>query len=460
MNTSLILLKNSSLRSLSVLKTSSSLISKRFMSCMLENEDAPVQKSENPLTRVPAVHYDLSNIIYMDSGATTRMDPRVLDTMLPYFCENYGNPHSRTHAYGWNADAAVENARAQIADVIGASSKEIIFTSGATECNNLAVKGVAQFYKEKNHVITSQIEHKCVLDSCRWLEQRGYKVTYLPVKKNGLIDLNELENAITPSTSLVSIMGVNNEIGVKQDLKSIGNICRKHKVFFHTDCAQLVGKLPINVDECNIDLMSMSGHKVYGPKGVGALYVRRKPRVRLVPLMSGGGQERGLRSGTLPTPLCVGMGRAFELCKLDMEEDLKRITSLSNYFIDTIMKNLTHVILNGDRTSRYPGIVNLSFACVEGESLIMSMKNLAVSSGSACTSASLEPSYVLRALGVNDDLAHTSIRFGIHRFTTKEDIDKACDMIIKSVNHLREISPLWEMLQEGIDMSTIKWSNL
>ncbi|CBK24185.2 Cysteine desulfurase Nfs1 [Blastocystis hominis] len=392
--------------------------------------------------------------------ATSRMDPRVLQTMLPYFTEDYGNPHSRTHIFGWSAAQAVEKAREQVAQLIGASAKEIIFTSGATECNNIAVKGVAQFYKgKKNHIITTQTEHKCVLDSCRWLSERGFDVTYLPVQKNGLINLDDLENAITDKTSLVSVMGVNNEIGVVQPLKEIGAICRKHGVHFHTDCAQMFGKLPLDVDAMNIDLMSISGHKCYGPKGVGALYIRRKPRVRLEPLMSGGGQERGYRSGTLPTPLVVGLGKAAELCKEEMEGDLKRIKRMADGFIDRIQRELPDVTLNGDREHRWPGNVNLSFSCVEGESLIMAMPNIAVSTGSACTSASLEPSYVMRALGVPDELAHTSIRFGISRFTKEWEMEKAADIIIAQVKRLREISPLWEMKQQGIDLSTIKWSS-
>ena len=402
----------------------------------------------------------MQDVIYMDNGATTRMDPRVLQTMLPYFTEDYGNPHSRTHIYGWSANSAVEKAREQVASVIGASPKEIVFTSGATECNNLAVKGVAQFYKsKKNHIITTQIEHKCVLDSCRWLSERGFKITYLPVQKNGLISLTDLENAITDQTSLVSVMGVNNEIGVAQPLKEIGALCRKKGVFFHTDCAQMFGKLPLDVNEMNIDLMSISGHKCYGPKGVGALYIRRRPHVRLEPLMSGGGQERGYRSGTLPTPLVVGLGRAAELCKNEMEEDYKRIKKYSDHFYDRIMKELPDVTLNGDREHRWPGNLNFSFSCVEGESLIMALPKLAVSSGSACTSASLEPSYVMRALGVRDDLAHTSIRIGLSRFTKEWEIDAAVDMLVKQVRRLRDISPLWEMKQQGIDLSAIKWSS-
>jgi cysteine desulfurase len=331
---------------------------------------------------------------YLDLQATTPLDPRVLDAMMPFFVERYGNPHSRTHAYGWEAEQAIENARAQVASLIGADPKEIIFTSGATESNNMAIKGVAKFYKDKKkHVITTQTEHKCVLDSCRYLESEGFRVTYLPVQTNGLVDLKELEAAITPETALVSVMGVNNEIGVVQPLAEIGKLCRSKKVFFHTDAAQMVGKVPLNVDEMNIDLMSISGHKVYGPKGIGAIYIRRKPRVRLEPLISGGGQERGLRSGTLPHPLIVGLGAACDVAKKEMDSDSQWIKHLSRRLIDGIRAKIPAVILNGDEEQRYLGNVNFSFAYVEGESLLMALKNLAVSSGSACTSASLEPSY-------------------------------------------------------------------
>lgn len=397
--------------------------------------------------------------LYLDAQATTPLDPRVLDKMMPYMTVYYGNPHSRTHMYGWETEAAVELARNQVADIIGADKKEIVFTSGATECNNIAVKGVAKFYKaKKNHIVTTQTEHKCVLDSCRALQAEGFKVTYLPVNANGLIDLNELEAAITPQTSLVSIMMVNNEIGVKQPIAEIGAICRKKKVFFHTDAAQAVGKVPIDVNAMNIDLMSISGHKIYGPKGIGALYVRRRPRVRVEALQSGGGQERGMRSGTVPAPLAVGLGAACELAKSEMEYDHKYITMLSERLIKKITTNLPHVIRNGDEVSWYPGCVNLSFACVEGESLLMALKDVALSSGSACTSASLEPSYVLRAIGASEDLAHSSIRFGIGRFTTLEEIDFTAKFTIQHVKRLREMSPLWEMVEEGIDLKTIKWT--
>lgn len=335
--------------------------------------------------------------------------------------------------------------------MINADPKEIIFTSGATESNNIAVKGVARFYKEKKkHVITTQIEHKCVLDSGRALEMEGFKVTYLPVQKNGLIDMEQLEKEIRPDTVLVSVMTVNNEIGVVQPIDEIGKLCRSKKIFFHTDAAQAVGKIPIDVNKSNIDLMSISGHKVYGPKGVGALYVRRKPRVRIEPIQSGGGQERGLRSGTVPTHLAVGLGAAARICQEEMQYDHERISRLSKKLIDKIKSELTHVVINGDPNHRYPGCVNISFAYVEGESLLMACKDIALSSGSACTSASLEPSYVLRAIGADDDLAHSSIRFGIGRFTTDEEIEYTANETIKHVKALREMSPLWEMVQEGI----------
>lgn len=395
----------------------------------------------------------------MDAQATTPMDPRVLDAMLPYMTSYYGNPHSRTHTYGWETEAAVETARKQVADLIQADPKEIIFTSGATESNNISIKGVARFYgSKKRHVITTQTEHKCVLDSCRALEGEGFTVTYLPVQSNGIICLDEFQQAITPETSLVSIMTVNNEIGVKQPISEIGSICRKNKIFFHTDAAQAVGKIPIDVNAMNIDLLSISGHKLYGPKGVGALYVRRRPRVRLEPIQSGGGQERGLRSGTVPAPLVVGLGEACAISKCDMEYDHKWVQYLSSRLIKRITDSLPQVLRNGDDTQTYPGCVNLSFAFVEGESLLMALKDIALSSGSACTSASLEPSYVLRACGADEDLAHSSIRFGIGRFTTVEEIDYTADKCIKHVERLREMSPLWEMVQEGIDIKTIKWS--
>uniref|UniRef100_A0A672Z2Y3 Cysteine desulfurase n=1 Tax=Sphaeramia orbicularis TaxID=375764 RepID=A0A672Z2Y3_9TELE len=378
--------------------------------------------------------------LYMDFQATTPMDPRVLDAMLPYQVNYYGNPHSRTHAYGWESETAMETARKQVADLIAADPREIIFTSGATESNNMAIKGVARFYQsKKRHVITTQTEHKCVLDSCRVLEAEGFDVTYLPVQKNGLLDLELLEASIRPDTSLVSVMTVNNEIGVKQPIKEIGQICRSKGVYFHTDGAQAIGKIPINVSDCKIDLMSISGHKIYGPKGVGALYVRRRPRVRLEPLQNGGGQERGLRSGTVPTPLAVGLGVACSIAQKEMEYDHNRVSALARRLVEKITSETPDVIMNGDPEQRYPGCINLSFAYVEGESLLMALKDVALSSGSACTSASLEPSYVLRAIGTDEDLAHSSIRFGIGRFTTEEEVDYTANKCIQQVRRLREM---------------------
>lgn len=397
--------------------------------------------------------------LYLDMQATTPLDPRVLDAMMPFMTEQYGNPHSRTHMYGWESEDAGEVARKQLAQLVGADAKEIIFTSGATESNNIAIKGVAGFYKsKKNHVITTQTEHKCVLDSCRILQQQGFEITYLPVQQNGLICMKQLEEAMRPETVLVSVMAVNNEIGVVQPLKEIGQLCRSKKVFFHTDAAQAVGKIPIDVNELNIDLMSISGHKMYGPKGIGALYVRRRPRVRLEAQMSGGGQERGMRSGTNPTALAVGLGAAATVCAQEMAADTAHVTHLSTMMHQQINAKLSHVYLNGDAEKRYPGNLNLSFAYVEGESLLMGLKDVAVSSGSACTSASLEPSYVLRALGVEEDLAHTSIRFGLGRFTTEAEVQRAIDHTVEQVTRLREMSPLWEMVQEGVDISKIQWS--
>ncbi len=399
--------------------------------------------------------------IYLDYQATTPIDPRVLEAMMPYFTTKFGNPHSRSHAFGWETEKGVEEARGQIASLIGANPKEIVYTSGATESNNLAIKGVARFYKDKRtHIITTVTEHKCVLDTCRHLEQEeGFEVTYLPVAENGLLDPEVLKAAITDNTLLVSVMAVNNEIGVIQPLTEIGAICRENGVFFHTDAAQGVGKIPLDVDAMNIDLMSISGHKIYGPMGVGALYVRRKPRVRIRPMINGGGQERGMRSGTLAPALCVGLGTACAIAEAEMGSDNERIRYLSDRFYDTITAKLPEVFLNGDREQRYPGNLNLSFAYVEGESLMMGMRDLAVSSGSACTSSSLEPSYVLRALGVEEELAHTSIRFGIGRFSTEGEIDFAVDTVVQAVEKLREMSPLWEMAQQGIDIKSIEWAD-
>ena len=397
--------------------------------------------------------------VYLDFQATTPLDPRVLDAMLPFQTDLYGNAHSRTHHYGWESEQAVEKARKQVASLIHADSKEIVFTSGATESNNMAVKGAAHFYSHKGrHIITTQTEHKCVLDSCRALQQSGFEVTYLPVQHDGLLSLDTLRAAIRADTILVSVMAVNNEIGVLQPISDIGRICRERGVLFHTDAAQAVGKVPIDVQAANVDLLSISGHKLYGPKGVGALYVRRKPRVRLSALMSGGGQERGFRSGTLPTPLCVGLGTACELAEQEMATDLAHVTALSRRLYDGITSAIPHVVLNGHPSARYPGNLNLSFSYVEGESLLMALKQIAVSSGSACTSASLEPSYVLKALGVEEDMAHTSIRFGIGRFTTREEIDYAVQLCVQHVSRLRDMSPLWEMVQQGIDLKQIQWT--
>ncbi|ALN41174.1 cysteine desulfurase [Rickettsia rhipicephali] len=397
--------------------------------------------------------------IYMDYQATTPIDPRVMEAMLPYFTTKFGNPHSRSHSFGWEAENAVEEARSMVAKLIGADTKEIIFTSGATESNNLAIKGIAKFYSnKKNHIITVVSEHKCVLDACRHLEQEGIKITYLPIKPNGIIDLETLKNAITDQTMLVSVMMVNNEIGVVQPLKEIGKICREKGVFFHSDIAQGFGKIPIDVNEFNIDLASISGHKIYGPKGIGALYVRKKPRVRVTPLINGGGQERGMRSGTLPTPLIVGLGMAAEIAYSEMEKDTKHVNYLFDRFLNNIHKRISEVYLNGDKNQRYKGNLNLSFAGVEGESIILAIKDLAVSSGSACTSASLEPSYVLRSMGIGEELAHTAIRFGIGRFTTEQEVDYAVNLICSKIDKLRELSPLWEMMQEGIDLKKIKWA--
>ncbi len=397
--------------------------------------------------------------VYLDYQATTPTDPRVLAAMMPYFTEKFGNPHSRNHPHGWEAEEAVETARRQVADLIGADEREIVFTSGATESNNLAIAGVARFYKDRrNHIVTVVTEHKCVLDTCRHLEGEGVEVTYLPVKPDGLVDLARLEAAITDKTVIVSVMAVNNEIGVIQPLAEIGALCRAKGAFFHTDAAQAFGKIPLDVEAMKIDLMSISGHKIYGPKGIGALFVRRKPRVRLQALIHGGGQERGMRSGTLPTPLCVGLGEAAVIAKREMAAEAAKLTRLRDRFHDRITARLPDVFLNGDLERRIPGNLNLSFAYVEGEGLMMGIKDLSVSSGSACTSASLEPSYVLRALGVEEELAHTSLRIGFGRFTTEAEVDYAADRIVAAVQKLREMSPLWEMAQAGIDIKSIKWA--
>ncbi|XP_020598426.1 cysteine desulfurase, mitochondrial-like [Phalaenopsis equestris] len=397
--------------------------------------------------------------LYLDMQATTPVDPRIVDAMLPFYLSRFGNPHSRTHLYGWESDEAVESARSQVAALVGANPKEIFFTSGATESNNISVKGVMHFYREKKgHIVTTQTEHKCVLDSCRYLQQEGFEVSYLPVRPDGLINLDQLASAIRPDTGLVSIMAVNNEIGVVQPLEEIGRICKEKGVPFHTDAAQALGKIPIDVERMGIGLMSLSGHKIYGPKGVGALYLRRRPRIRVEPQMNGGGQERGVRSGTVPTPLVVGFGKACEIAMKEMEYDGRRIAALQERLLKGIREKLDGVVVNGSIENRYAGNLNLSFAYVEGESLLMGLKEVAVSSGSACTSASLEPSYVLRALGVDEDMAHTSIRFGIGRFTTEAEIDHSVELVVRQVEKLREMSPLYEMVKEGIDLKSIQWA--
>ena len=395
------------------------------------------------MTKQPGAGTDaVKTPVYLDYQASTPVDGRVLDVMLPYLSEKFGNPHSRSHAFGWEAEEAVEVAREQIAEIIGADPKEVIFTSGATESNNLAIKGVAHFYKaRKDHVITCVTEHKCVLESCRTLEREGFTVTYLPVRRNGLIDLGELSRAFTERTALVSIMAVNNEIGVIQPIAEIGALCREHGAFFHTDAAQAIGRIDVDVNEMGIDLMSLTAHKVYGPKGIGALYVRRRPRVRLTPLFDGGGQERGFRSGTLPAPLCVGFGEACRLARLEMADEAKRIGALRDRLYDGITTRLTGVVLNGDAVTRIPGNLNLSFGHVDAEALMASLKAVAVSSGSACTSASLEPSFVLKALGVEDRLAHASIRFSLGRFTTEAEIDFVIEEVAREVAGLRESDP-------------------
>ncbi len=398
--------------------------------------------------------------IYMDNHATTPVDPRVLEEMLPYFTGKFGNAASRNHAYGWEAEQAVDHARARIARLIGARGNEIVFTSGATESDNLAIKGVAEMYREKgDHIITCNIEHKAVLDSCKRLEKRGYRVTYLPVQKDGLIDVDELRRAFTDKTILVTIMAANNEIGVVQPIEEIGKICRERGVIFHSDATQAIGKMPFDVDKLNLDLVSISAHKMYGPKGVGALYVRRKnPRIQLTSQMDGGGHERGMRSGTLNVTGIVGLGKA---CEIAMEEGPKEachLAGLRNRLRDKLLTGLDEVYINGSMEHRLPGNLNISFAYVEGESLLMGISDVAVSSGSACTSASLEPSYVLKALGTGDELAHSSIRFGLGRFNTEAEVDYVADGVIEVVKRLRELSPLYEMAKEGVDLKKVAWA--
>jgi cysteine desulfurase len=396
--------------------------------------------------------------IYMDYSATTPIDPRVADAMIPFLREQFGNPASRSHAYGWSAEAAVEAARANVAALVGADPREIIWTSGATESNNLALKGAANFYKTKGkHIITVKTEHKSVLDTVRELERVGFEATYLEPQDNGLVSIEQLEAAIRPDTILVSVMLVNNEIGVIQPIAEIGELCRKKGVIFHCDAAQATGKVHINLEALKVDLMTFTAHKTYGPKGVGALYVRRKPRVRLEAQMHGGGHERGLRSGTLPTHQIVGMGEAFRIAREEMDAEIAKVKALRDRLAKGLME-IEEVYINGDMDHRVPHNLNVSFNFVEGESLIMAVKDLAVSSGSACTSASLEPSYVLRALGRSDELAHSSIRFTIGRFTTEEDIDFAVNLLKAKVGKLRELSPLWDMHKEGIDLNSIQWA--
>ena len=399
--------------------------------------------------------------IYLDYAATCPMDERVAKKMMEYMTLDgvFGNPASRSHKFGWQAEEAVDIARNQIADLIGADSREIVFTSGATESDNLAIKGVAHFYQTKGkHIITCKTEHKAVLDTCRQLEREGFEVTYLDPKSDGLLDLEKLKATIRPDTILVSIMHVNNEIGVIQDIKAIGDICRERKVLFHTDATQSVGKLPINLAELNVDLLSMSSHKLYGPKGIGALYVRRKPRVRLEAIIHGGGHERGMRSGTLPVHQIVGMGEAYRIAKEEMADEMARLTALRDRLYNGL-KVIEETYVNGSMEHRIGSNLNISFNFVEGESLMMALRDIAVSSGSACTSASLEPSYVLRALGRNDELAHSSIRFTLGRWTTEEEIDYTISLMNGAVQKLRDLSPLWDMFKEGIDLNTIEWSH-
>jgi cysteine desulfurase len=398
--------------------------------------------------------------IYMDYHATTPMDPRVFEAMKPYFLETFGNAASRNHSFGWEAEEAVEKSRKQIASLIGATAKEIVFTSGATESNNLALKGVAEMYAEKgNHIITAATEHKAILDTCKRLEKHGVRVTYLPVQTNGLVDLEQLQAAITDKTILISIMYANNEIGVIQPIAELGKIAKSKGILLHTDATQAVGKVPVNVIKDNIDIMSLSGHKMYGPKGVGALYVRRKgPRVQLTAQMDGGGHERGMRSGTLNVPGIVGLGEACALCQAGMPEESKRMAYLRDKLKDKLQSELDETYINGTMEHRLPNNLNISFAYVEGESLLMGINDIAVSSGSACTSATLEPSYVLKALGAGDDLAHSSIRFGLGRFNTEEEVDYVAAKVIDVVRKLRELSPLYEMAKEGIDLSKVQWA--
>ena len=397
--------------------------------------------------------------IYMDNHATTPVDPRVVDAMLPYFTEKFGNAASRNHSFGWAGEEAVENARAQVASLIGATPKEIIFTRGATESDNLMIKGVAEMYREKgNHIITQAIEHKAVLDTCKRLEKYGYEVTYLPVQRDGRVDPEDVRKAITPKTILITIMYANNEIGIINPMAEVGKIAKEHGIIFAVDGVQAVGKIPVDVQKDNIDLLSISGHKIYGPKGVGALYVRRRnPRVQLSAIIDGGGHERGMRSGTLNVTGIIGLGKACEIAQREMPEESKRMRALRDRLRAGLEAKLDEVYINGSMEHRLPNNLNMSFAYVEGESLLMGINDVAVSSGSACTSATLEPSYVLKALGVGEDLAHTSIRFGLGRFNTEEEVDYVTDKMVQVVTKLRELSPLYEMAKEGIDISKVKW---
>jgi cysteine desulfurase len=416
---------------------------------VLKNDFPPEPLMTNEMPHLP---------IYMDYSATTPVDPRVVDKMIPYLREQFGNPASRSHSYGWEAERAVEEAREHVAALVNADPREIIWTSGATESNNLAIKGVAHFYKSRGkHIITVKTEHKAVLDTCRELEREGYEVTYLDVKSDGLLDLDTFKAALRPDTILASVMFVNNEIGVIQDIEAIGEICREKNIVFHVDAAQATGKVEIDLSRLKVDLMSFSAHKTYGPKGIGALYVRRKPRVRIEAQMHGGGHERGMRSGTLATHQIVGMGEAFRIAREEMATESERVRMLRDRLLRGLSQ-MEEVYVNGDMERRIPHNLNVSFNFVEGESLIMAIKDVAVSSGSACTSASLEPSYVLRALGRNDELAHSSIRFTVGRFTTEQEVDYVVDLLTKKIGKLRDLSPLWEMHQDGVDLSTIKWA--
>jgi cysteine desulfurase len=419
-----------------------------------------VEATKLETEKLPTNGHGVKLPIYMDNHATTPVDPRVLEEMLPYFTDRFGNAASRNHSFGWAGEEGVETARERIAKLIGATTKEIIFTSGATESDNLAIKGVAEMYREKgNHIITAVTEHKAVLDTCKRLEKYGFRVTYLPVQKDGLVDLDDLKRAMDEKTILVTIMAANNEIGVLQPIAEIGKLCHEKGVIFHTDATQAVGKVPIDVIKQNLDLVSISAHKMYGPKGVGALYVRRKnPRVQLSAVIDGGGHERGMRSGTLNVPGIAGLGKACAICMEEMPQESARLSGLRDRLKDKIMSGLDEVYINGSMEHRLPQNLNISFAYVEGESLLMGINDVAVSSGSACTSATLEPSYVLKALGTGDDLAHSSIRFGLGRFNTEAEVDYVAERVIDTVQRLRELSPLYEMAKEGIDLKSVKWA--